>query len=62
MDSSKSLTTITSNKEKRFLFHVPSKNIMLPFKAVSRIDAQHQFMNSDAAHYYGQAVLLTPDD
>lgn len=62
MDSSKSPTTITNNKEKRFLFHVPSKNIMLPFKAVSRIDAQHQFMNSDAAHYYGQAVLLTPDD
>lgn len=62
MDSSKLATMITNSREKRFLFHVPSMNLLFPFKAVSRIDAQHQFMNSDAAHYYGQAVLLTPDD
>lgn len=48
--------------ERRFLFSVPSENLYLPFKAVSRLDAQHQLINSRFAPYYGQAILLTADD
>ena len=48
--------------ERHFLFSVPSKNLYFPFKAFSRLDAQHQFINSEFAPYYGQAILLTADD
>jgi len=48
--------------KRHFLFSVPSRNLYIPFKAVSRQDAQHQLINSRFAPYYGQAILLTPDD
>jgi len=47
---------------KRFLFHIPSRNLYRPILAFSKIDALHLLMNSDLAPYYGQAVLLTPCD
>ena len=55
-------TTTTELREKRFLYHIPSMNTYHVFKAVSKQEAQHQFINSPAAPYYRQAVLLTPDD
>jgi hypothetical protein len=48
--------------EKRFVFHVPFLNTYHIFKATTRAEAQHQFINSHVAPYYGQAVLLNPDD
>jgi hypothetical protein len=62
MQSIKQQGTKPMLTEKRFLYCVPSMNIYLPFKALSKQDAQHQFINSDFAPYYGQAILLTPDD
>lgn len=43
---------------KKYFFSIPELNIIRCFNAYSAIDARHQLMNSDWAHYYGRAVLL----
>jgi hypothetical protein len=48
--------------KKRFVFYIPSLNVIRPFLALSVIEAQQMLMDSSLAPYYGQAVLLTPHD
>ena len=45
----------------RYYFEIPNVLFGL-FKAQSRLDAQHQLMNSDYAHLYGQVRWLSSDD
>jgi len=47
---------------KRYLFSFPVLNIYYACWACSKYEANHLLINSWLAPYYGQAVLLNPDD
>jgi hypothetical protein len=46
----------------RYLFSIPSINVYHVCWADSKYEARHLLMNSRLAPYYGEAILLTPDD
>lgn len=46
----------------RYYFEIPNSNVFGVFKAKSRLDAQHQLMNSRYAPFYGQIRWLTSDN
>lgn len=60
----KSATSLKTKQlsERKFFFHFPLLNAIETFTALSESEARHQLINSSFAPYYGQAVLLNPDD
>lgn len=46
----------------RYFFSFPTLNIIHVCRADSKYEARHLLMNSWLAPYYGQAILLSPDD
>lgn len=46
----------------RYYFEIPSSNVFGLFWAKSKLDAQHQLMNSKYAPFYGQVRWLSSDN
>lgn len=46
----------------RYYFEIPNSNVFGLFWAKSKLDAQHQLMNSKYAPFYGQVRWLSADN